>query len=275
MDSFDDKSFEKLLADSQLQEQAAQRLEEVQLRLKPFLEERGIIFDDPEDDTGWYWDDESLNAVISQRLEAKMAELGRELTPEEAQEVAESITEEALSLMNARALRYNNRSQLRALAGVIAMVEEAGGEEGGHNLDPNFKKKLQAQYVVRGSDKAWVEVIDRDLPGEALSEEDTGLIAEVAIQDISTEQEGQEWLDNQKAQFRDFLYQHGVDEITAEGEITITILCSLYHSALTIQRMRQEAHLVRFAEDAKIVLVNHGQTEEAWNNLVDTFFTMF
>ncbi len=235
----------------------------------------GLVFDDPEDEETWYKDDEAINRKLEERMVAQETALGRELSEEEEAEIAQEVINEGRRLIDGVASRYNNRSKLRALAATIAMIDAVNEERGATTEPiPNFKKRLQAQHIVNGDGKPWVEVIERELPGEGLKITDTDLLVEVAVETIASGEESRLRFESRKSQMIDLLKQEGVDELTQDAAIAIIRLCQLRSAAEDRQSMQPTQKSSSYIEEARKVLADYDLTDPAWYKLIDIFFNV-
>jgi hypothetical protein len=153
----------------------------------------------------------------------------------------------------------------------VSRFKKLDSVRGQNTAPPNFKKRLQAEHMVRGLDEAWVQVIESEVPGEGVSDEDAGLIAEVALEMITGNEESRAWFESRRAQMADLLQQQGL-ELTEEAEIAIIQLCYLGFSVKARQFISPEHMTSSAIEEARVILNRQNLTDPAWYRLIDIFF---
>lgn len=194
-------------------------------------------------------------AAIKHRLTAFLAERGVPLSaPEGASN--EEIAETAAHQM-----------EVLALAALIAS-HQAMAEYRGEAEEPpaDYKKRLQASYMAKGYGGPWQELIDAELEGQPLTEDDIGLISEMAAATFSLEEESARRFEALYDSMEEFLLVSGAEELDADSQTVMVQLIVLLGSVF-------EGHSpVNKVEDARILVHRAGLTDPAWEALIQHFF---
>ena len=160
-----------------------------------------------------------------------------------------------------------NRRKLRDIATLVAAhlaIAAYGGESRPRN--PLYKKKLQAALIYYGFDEPWFELIDHELPGDPLNEDDTDILTSVAMEKMLQDEEAAVQLQHILTQMVDYLGEQGISELSEEDRVLL--------ERLAVIQMRTELHNISGLklENIRGRLITLGYDDPAWLSLVQTFF---
>jgi hypothetical protein len=134
--------------------------------------------------------------------------------------------------------------------------------------DPLSKKRLQAAYLVKGFGSPWQELIDIELPGPALTEDDIDIISEVALQTIAEDDVHAKQYEARYDEMESYIMLNGVEQIGEREQIALAQLV-----LLSLVKMEGVA-LARRIEDARAVIFKLGLSDPAWLGLLDKYFNV-
>lgn len=173
----------------------------------------------------------------------------------------------------------SNTADLYRLMMLIELVKAQRQKYPGN--DPNAKKRLQAELMVRGKAKPWLEVVDQELEGESLQDSDIDIIAEAfrtesdrQLVRVASQAEGMLMFENTINLFNSRLQGQGVDtdNLTLEETAALNQLVLLHFTAINSQEFFPNRTLSVQVEIACEQLLNLGITDSRWNQVIDELF---
>ncbi len=225
-----DSNFEAFLEDTERREAIHDAVEQTTNRFVLFLSERGVVFDATDFTT-------LANTEV------------------------DSVEEVQIQGMAAR-----NSLHARQLAGIKLMTETAALHR--KELPYDFKKRLQAQEIADGSTPAWIELIDVEIPGEPLNDDDDlELLLNEMLETSVLRAASDEELRVAKEKVAIFLSSLGVT-VLSEVEQYAVSLFGLY-SSLIETRPHQRGST---REDVQIFALKNALDMGIWSQVIDHFF---
>jgi len=161
-----------------------------------------------------------------------------------------------------------NKTEVLSLSAMIAYQEMVNDYRGTSQPKiPDYKKKLQANLLVSGFSQPWLELIDQELEGESLKEDDFDIISEVALETFAGEEASRQKLESTYDEMESYVLQYKAD-ITDDEHIVLIQLTILY--AVSMKGIGPSARL----EDARNLILNNNLTDPAWFDLLDRYFNI-
>jgi hypothetical protein len=227
MSEFNENEFQDFMAENEARTHVAEQMALIQNRCIVFLQERGVEFPDQNSSLV---DADDIEAVIRT---SKLAQ---------------------------------NAVRVVGLAAQLVILEATtlAGHELDEELSTRHKKHTQARFIAEGAEAAWLELIDREFPGDPLSTEDDELINNVTLQTFTDSIEHHELWENTYQNIIDILAQNGLQDLTENEQMAVANITSNY----CIDTSADLNKLDRREEIITVLLRLDISEHAAWSNVI-------
>jgi|GEM_PF-3688464 len=205
-------------------------------------------------------------ALTINRFTLFLSERGVVFEPEEFMGLA-SVEERSVDGIEIQAMAALNKMHVLDLAVIKEMARVAA--EHGKDLPEGYKKHLQAHEVAAGSTSPWLELIDKEFPGEPLNDEDAEILLSAVLERSETHELTQQQLEDSQDSILEFLDSIGNTKLN-QDEAYAVIYFGLLHSE--IYRRDRPGTRASMREDAQLFAIKRGFDMGVWSRVVEHFF---